>query len=80
MADVGIVGVGLVLGWSTARPHRGGSRLALLVVSLASLAVVLGFLVTAAAAGAALAAFVVGLAAHIGLDLILKLRTRGEAA
>lgn len=79
MADVGIAGVGLVLGWSTARPHRGGSRLALLVVSLASLAVVLGFLVTAAA-GAALAAFVVGLATHIGLDLILKLRTRGEAA
>jgi hypothetical protein len=79
MADVGIVGVGLVLGWSAARPQHGGSRLALVVVSLASLAVVLGLLVTTTG-GAELAAFVVGVAAHIGLDLILKLRTRGEAA
>ena len=78
VADLGIVGVGLVLGWSALAPRSTGARLGLGVASVGAAAAIAVLL-----AEAPLIVGLVGLAGGIvmraALDVILRMREQGGA-
>ncbi len=78
MADLGIAGVGLVLGWSTLAPRSTGARLGLALVSVGTAAAIAALLAEAPVV-VGLGALAGGVVMRAVLDVVLQLREQGRA-
>jgi hypothetical protein len=78
VADLGIVGVGLVLGWSTLAPRSTGARLGLGLASVGTAAAIAALLAEAPLV-VGLGALAGGIVMRAALDVILHVREQGRA-
>lgn len=78
MADLGIAGLVLVLGWSTLAPRSTTARIGLALASLATAAAITQLLVEAPFV-VGLGALAVGVLIHAALDVSLQLREERRA-